>query len=686
MPKDHNTQYRDLIRYDQAHYPFSDHFSQFSVSFPAGGPIGIGAVNPKSVLATYQISKEALQLWMVESGQLVAVQRRSIISDPWQALEQAEVLIPDGSIQISARHLFVDERRLVSEFVFRNESTSSVEICPAWLGSMAADDRLYMLHYFKGANPTPRKTFLESVAGGVRGGLRNAQPADLPEAGLTIRMVATETQVWMGESPFWAAGETQSVAKLAAPGLPAYYGISVSPFSLAAGAEIRFQFVLDVSFSSYLNPGLKWQNDELAMVDMDALETHNREQFLKDLNPDTLANSFGPHLRTRLLRSRYALLRDGLRGLDGEFGDEIACLCTADASDFSCSFFWDTLFSSVAIGDFNHEYARGAIRTVFTRHLARDGSTPERKFNYSVPQRMAQQAPQAPVVSWAVSEFLARGSDPQFLNEIYPLLKANHTFWEKFSDVDQDGLAEWRWSGQICDNSPLWDDYSAFTDLSGCGWLPPVASVSLNSFLYQDARLMKALSQRLGKTLDMDYFDQRMSTLTEKLFEICYLPEERRFWDYNHHTGRHARVKTFYMFWPLVCGMPVPEDTARDLIENVLLDPKQFFGAIPFPSVAYDEPTFNPAGYWRGKAWPHISYWLLQMLCRYGYLQQADEAARRIVAWYSARDGFMENLTTDAAVVNPNGYPDYNWGCAAFSLIANRSYLKPALLHLPAAP
>ena len=76
------------------------------------------------------------------------------------------------------------------------------------------------------------------------------------------------------------------------------------------------------------------------------------------------------------------------------------------------------------------------------------------------------------------------------------------------------------------------------------------------------------------------------------LFAVCYLPGEKRFWDYNHHTRAHRRVKTFYMFWPLFAGMDVPADTVQDLIENVLLDPEQFFGEIPFPSVAYDEPTY----------------------------------------------------------------------------------------------
>ena len=130
------------------------------------------------------------------------------------------------------------------------------------------------------------------------------------------------------------------------------------------------------------------------------------------------------------------------------------------------------------------------------------------------------------------------------------------------------------------------------------------------------------------------------------------------------------------MFWPLWAGMPVDAETKREMIEDVLLDPAQFFGAIPFPSVAYDEPAYDPQGYWRGRAWPHISYWLLQMLCREGYEAQAHAAADRILAAGMRDAAFAENMATDPALWGAAGQPDYNWGAAAFYLMATRDYAR----------
>jgi hypothetical protein len=36
----------------------------------------------------------------------------------------------------------------------------------------------------------------------------------------------------------------------------------------------------------------------------------------------------------------------------------------------------------------------------------------------------------------------------------------------------------------------------------------------------------------------------------------------------------------------------------------VLLDPARLFGAVPFPSVAYDEPAYRSGQWWRGPTWP----------------------------------------------------------------------------------
>ena len=380
-----------------------------------------------------------------------------------------------------------------------------------------------------------------------------------------------------------------------------------------------------------------------------------------------------PHLAGRVRRARTALLRTGYRatGGAGQYGHLVASTCVPSGSVFTRNFFWDGLFTSVALSDFESELARGAIRSVFVRQTA-EGYTPEHTFNYDVAGRDAVGRPQAPIASWAVAHYLRRHpGDTGFLHEVYPLLVRNHAYWEDLADVDRDGLAEWTWSGQTADNSALYDEYN-----ERMSWLPPIASVQLNSFLYRDARVLGTLAERAGDGRASRYAD-RAQRIADAMRRVCYVAADRRYRDYNHATQRHARAKTFYLFWPLWAGLPMERDVVRDLIENVLLDPAQFNSSIPFPSAAYDEPTYDPAGYWRGKSWPQITYWLLETLWRYGYRDEADEIARRVVAVYSDQCGYPENLATDPRLADRSGFPDYNWGVAAYYLLAVGAYRDP---------
>jgi glycogen debranching enzyme len=206
------------------------------------------------------------------------------------------------------------------------------------------------------------------------------------------------------------------------------------------------------------------------------------------------------------------------------------------------------------------------------------------------------------------------------------------------------------------------------------GWIPPIASVPLNSFLYKDALTLARLSRLAGEDGYANGCEKYAESLCQRLFEICFVPEEKRFWDYNHTTGRHTRIKTFYMFWPIWAGMPVRDEVKRDLIENVLLSPDHFFGDIPFPSVAYSEPSYNPRGYWRGRTWPHISYWLIQMLWREGYRKEADTAAERILCAFLRESSLPENLASQSGLIEAAGHAHYNWGMASAYLLGTKHY------------
>lgn len=655
---------RNVVRYDSRHhgdrYPlFCDAFAQFGVAFPALGAIGIGPTAPRATLSTYHVANPTLELFLEEEGTLIALQRQDLDCLPWQTIECSLLPAGNGVIEIETHHVFKDERTLVSRFRLTNRSDAAVSLFSCWQGRISDEHELYLLPYFHGATAEHRIPFLEKIPGGLIGGLRTSKVDEL--TGLAIRLRSIS--------------ETLTV-DITAP--QAYSLRADEPVLLAPGTSISHVFLLEINFLAKGQRDFQWPEGNSAKVtseDFENIIACARERFAEAIAIHHPPPIVTPALAIKAWRSRYALLRNGMRGMDGEFGDELACLCTADNSDFSCIFFWDTLFSSVAIADFHPRYASGAIQTAFVRMDERDGSSPERKFNYSPTGRMAQQSPQSPVASWAVREYLAKNNDPEFLAKIYPLLVRNHSFWQDFSDGDRDGLAEYRWSGQVCDNSPLWDPYAALDATTGCGWVPPVASVALNSFLFWDARHLAALAESQGLIDDKLRYEARAAQLQRDLFKVCYLPEEKRFWDYNHHTRQHRRVKTFYLFWPLFAGMEVPEETVRDLIENVLLDPRQFYGEIPFPSVAYDEPQYDSKGYWRGRTWPPNSYWLLQTLVRYGYVAEAKEAARRILASHSRANGFPENMASHRKDFAADGFSDYNWGCAAFYLIACEEYL-----------
>jgi len=255
---------------------------------------------------------------------------------------------------------------------------------------------------------------------------------------------------------------------------------------------------------------------------------------------------------------------------------------------------------------------------------------------------------------------------------MYPKLKANHLFWRDYSDADGDGLSEYNWSGQIGDDSQMWDPVRVDKG-DGCFWLPPIASATCNSFLYRDANELAKITALLGQSEEAAFWKKRAEDIAVRMKEILWVEEDQRFWDYNHRARCHTKAETFFIFLPLWAGVPMPVSAKKDMIEGLLLNPKKFFGPIPFPSVAYDHPSYEPGGYWRGRAWSHFSCWLVEVLWREGYESQADEAANRILGWQEMWD-FRENMNTDPSEIFPKGFPHYNWGSAATCYLAERLY------------
>jgi hypothetical protein len=154
--------------------------------------------------------------------------------------------------------------------------------------------------------------------------------------------------------------------------------------------------------------------------------------------------------------------------------------------------------------------------------------------------------------------------------------------------------------------------------------------------------------------------------------------DERRglFFDEARPGGRIA-VDTWASLAPL--ALPdLPEEIGRRLVEEHLLDRREFWTPVAPPSVAVNERGYEPGGgrgpirrYWRGPTWVNSAWMVWLGLRRLGYEREAERLADGVVAAV-AREGLREYY--DPRYGTGMGAQDFAWS----ALIAELADPRPA--------
>lgn len=374
----------------------------------------------------------------------------------------------------------------------------------------------------------------------------------------------------------------------------------------------------------------------------------------------------------RVLRAGALLLRCGAYWAN----ENIVVSCSTVSDWPAMAFYWDELVAATGLMRLDENLALDALRGIYVRQRA-DGCTSASKYQF---RDGSTAYPMAGLTTWVLVQMARRGTPVARMQPIIKAAERLHGWFVDTQDHDRDGLAEWRFTGCTADDTPLFDRYRAH---SAAGlpianfYLPPVASVSLNSYQIMDAKCLAWLHAQAGDDARAAHWRAAAARLETRLREVC-LADGRFFFDYDQHIGVHNRALTLWSFLPLWAGVPVGEDVRRSMIEEVLLNPKHFFGPYPFPYVAYSDPTYKPDGYWRGRIWVHTTYWMLELLWYYGYQKEADAGADRLLALMDQREELYENYNSDPA--HPGvGQADYNWSAATYLQLAERCYRRPVL-------
>lgn len=154
--------------------------------------------------------------------------------------------------------------------------------------------------------------------------------------------------------------------------------------------------------------------------------------------------------------------------------------------------------------------------------------------------------------------------------------------------------------------------------------------------------------------------------------------DERRgfFLDEAQPGGARPGILTWAALAPL--ALPdLPEEIGRQLVEEHLLNSREFLTPVAPPSVAASEPSYEPDGgprlprrYWRGPTWINSAWMVWLGLRRLGYEKEAKQMARGLLDAVE-REGLREYY--DPRMGKGLGAKDFAWSALIAELADPRS-------------
>jgi len=318
---------------------------------------------------------------------------------------------------------------------------------------------------------------------------------------------------------------------------------------------------------------------------------------------------------------------------------------------------WDAYFHALAYRHLDMKLAKDQIR-ILLDHQREDGMIPDAVHDEGTVTRLTfpveADVTKPPLIAWAVWKLYETDGDREFLDEVYePIVRWNNWWFEK-NDVDQNGLCEYQhpYSSGL-DDSPLWDDGV------------PVEAPDLNTYLCLQQEALAKIAAAIGETADAERWAQRADALARRMIEKMWDEAAGLFWATRPAAhGARVDVRTPFNLFPLITGRMPPEIAAR--LSAHLTDERQFWTRYPVPTVARDDPKYNPQVMWRGPTWVNVNYLLVEGLQRAGYPELARELRRRSLEMMLGEDDIYECYHPETGRSSPKAASIFGWSSALF--------------------
>jgi len=323
---------------------------------------------------------------------------------------------------------------------------------------------------------------------------------------------------------------------------------------------------------------------------------------------------------------------------------------------------WDSAMHALAFRHVDPELARNQIRAMLARQLD-DGMLPDAIYDEgviaSIDHPISAEVTKPPILAWAALKLHEMNPDRAFLEEIYiPLVRWN-AWWFAMNDDDVDGLAQYNhpYSSGLDDN-PLWDHGM------------PVESPDLNTYLCVQMGSLAEIASILGMDAAANMWRKRAAAIVQRMIKHMWDGESGLFRALLNEQPLEA--VTPFNLYPLWTGQ-LPDNIRQALLAH-LVNPDEFWGDYALPSVAYNDPSFDPAVMWRGPVWVNINYFFIEALRQIGEKQLANQLRDKTLNLIMRQASIYEYYDAQTGDPPPTAADVFGWTAAVFIDLTIQAY------------
>ncbi len=315
---------------------------------------------------------------------------------------------------------------------------------------------------------------------------------------------------------------------------------------------------------------------------------------------------------------------------------------------------WDNAMHSLAYRHVDANLARNQIRS-FLDHQLPNGMLPDAIFDEGVVSTIDHpivgEVTKPPLFAWAALKLHETNPDLEFLKEIYRPLVRSNAWWLQMNDEDGDGLIQYNhpYSSGL-DDSPLWD------------YGMPVESPDINTYLCIQMSSLAEIAEKLGLVSECSMWRKRASAIVKRMIYDLWDEQAGIFWALRNEE--RIPVVTPFNLYPLWTGQ-LPAEIRNRLIAH-LTNPEEFWGEFPIPTVAKNDPHYDPDTMWRGPIWVNINYFFIEALHQVGEHELAATLRQKTLNLMMGNNVIAEYYNPETGKIPEKAASAFGWSAAVF--------------------